>query len=126
MREKEEWKCATMECGGQCALMDGMTLLLILLVVNCNLDTQTQVSEFSPLKVLLASHSSLPATIGVPLKDYEWENSLSLFNNTACNETHSTLFQCISEDNIGVYDCGENNTARVVCEMPNPDVTTSS
>ena len=69
MREKEEWKCATMECGGQCALMDGIALLLILLVVN--LDTQTQVSEFSPLKVLLASHSSLPATIGVPLKDYE-------------------------------------------------------
>ena len=36
------------------------------------------------------------------------------------------LFQCVDMDSIGVYDCGENNVARVSCEMPIPDVTTIS
>ena len=63
-----------------------------------------------------------PVITGVSLKDYEWENSTTLFNNIMCNETHSMLLQCIDLDGIGVYNCSENNIARVGCEMPNPDV----
>ena len=39
---KEEWRCATMEYGGQCVLVAGIMLLLILSVIN--LDTQTIMS----------------------------------------------------------------------------------
>ena len=39
---KEEWRCATMEYGGQCVLMAGIMLLLTLSVIN--LDTETIVS----------------------------------------------------------------------------------
>ena len=35
--EKEEWRCASMECGGLCVQMDGMKLLLILSALS--LDT---------------------------------------------------------------------------------------
>ena len=42
MGVRDKWKCATMECGGQYVLMDGIKLLLILCVVNS--DTQTIVS----------------------------------------------------------------------------------
>ena len=42
LRWNEEWKCATIEYGGQCVQMDGMNLLLILPVTS--LDTQTLVS----------------------------------------------------------------------------------
>lgn len=54
------------------------------------------------------------------------ENILSLFNKTACNETHTVLFQCADLDEIGIYDCGENNIARVICENLSPAVTTAS
>ena len=39
---KEEWRCATVEYGGQCVLVAGIMLLLILSVIN--LDTQTIMS----------------------------------------------------------------------------------
>ena len=53
--------------------------------------------------------------------DFEWENSPIMFNNIACNEAHSTLLQCFDSDSIGVYDCGRNNTAGVICELPTLD-----
>ena len=34
LRERDEWRCATMEYGGQCVLMDGMKWQQMLSVVN--------------------------------------------------------------------------------------------
>ena len=57
-----------------------------------------------------------------------WEDSptVSLFNTTSCNETHSVLLECVNLDKIGVYNCSNNNIARVNCENLSPDVTTTS
>ena len=33
-REKDEWRCVTMEYGGQCVLMTGMKWMQMLSVVN--------------------------------------------------------------------------------------------
>ena len=37
IREKEEWRCASMECGEQCVQMDGMKLLLTLSALNLDM-----------------------------------------------------------------------------------------
>ena len=42
IREKEEWRCASMECGGQCVQMDGMKLLLMLSALS--LDTALEIT----------------------------------------------------------------------------------
>ena len=34
VRERDEWRCATMEYGGQCVLVDGMKWQQMLSVVN--------------------------------------------------------------------------------------------
>ena len=38
MREKDEWRFATIECGGQCVMMDGMKWMQVLSVVNLDMD----------------------------------------------------------------------------------------
>ena len=38
-----------------------------------------------------------------------------LFHNITCSETHSTLFQCIHLDTIGIYNC--ESTAGVICPL---------
>jgi hypothetical protein len=43
IKEMEEWRCATMECGGQCVQMDGMKLLLTLSVINLDIALETTV-----------------------------------------------------------------------------------
>jgi hypothetical protein len=42
-REEEEWRCASMECGGQCVQMDGMKLLLTLPALNLDIARKTTV-----------------------------------------------------------------------------------
>ena len=41
VREKEEWRCASMEYGVQRVLMNGMKLLLVLSVVNSDTSLET-------------------------------------------------------------------------------------
>ena len=43
MREKVKWRFATMECGGQCVLMDGMKQQKLLSVIS--LDTTMEVRK---------------------------------------------------------------------------------
>ena len=43
MREKDEWRFASMECGGQCVTMAGMRWTLMLSVIS--LDMEHQVNQ---------------------------------------------------------------------------------
>ena len=76
--------------------------------------------------MLLVNFTICSPLAGLPLKGIGLGNSPPFFNNITCNNTDSMLLQCIDEYNIGVYNCGENNTARVSCKMTNPDITTAS
>ena len=64
--------------------------------------------------------------VGDTFTEFGWEKSPVIFNNIACNEAHSMLVQCVNEQSIGVHNCGENNIAGVICEMPSPDNLTIS
>ena len=119
---KDKWRCATMECGEQCVLMAGVILLLVLSVINW--DTQTLVS-YVYMMLCYVLILSLSTNIGGAFTNFRWENSPIIFNNIACNETHSTLLQCFGEHNIGVFDCGGSKTAGVICEMPMVPVAVS-
>ena len=125
VREKDEWRCATMDNGGQCVLiMAGIKWLLILSVVS--LDTTNPVSLIYVLNSmccqLVIYHCP---SKGLALNVFGRGSSPLLFNNISCNKTHSMLFQCIDVQNIAVYNCSENNTAGVICGMPSPNVTIS-
>ena len=52
--------------------------------------------------------------------------TVSLFNTTSCNETHSVLLECVDVNKIGVYICSNNNVTRAVCENLSPEVMTTS
>ena len=117
VRDREGWRCASMEYGVQCVLMNGMKLLLVLSVVNSDTSLET---------IVRLVHIIITCTYDLSFCDQGIAPWISppLFNNTACSENHSVLLQCIDMHNISFYDC-ENNTAGVICEIPSPDNTTS-
>ena len=120
MRGKNKWRCDTMECGGQCVLMAGVTLLLMLFVVNWAL---------TPVSFTGCCNSCyLSLSINRGCIHRRWMGKFSnTFNSITCNEAHPMLLQCVNEQSIGVdNNCGENNIAGVICEMPSPDYLSTS
>jgi hypothetical protein len=100
--EKDEWRFATMEYGGQCVTMAGMK-------VDANVVCQ-QVG-FSYQRALPTNDSRFGDGKGPILLD-----------NVACNQIHSNLFQCVNFQYIGTFRyC--MHTAGVICEGMNSTST---
>ena len=61
MREKDEWRFATMECGGQCVLMDGVKQQKDLSVISLDMHMTMEVRKcinYNILNHLLFSFTS--------------------------------------------------------------------
>ena len=43
-----------------------------------------------------------------------------LLNDVTCNQSHSSLLQCVHPQDIGIHDCDRENVAGVIC----PNVST--
>ena len=43
------------------------------------------------------------------------QSTPTVFYNITCNETHSMLFQCVNLHSVGVYNCGGDIAAGVIC-----------
>ena len=126
IREKEEWRCASMECGVLCVQMDGMKLLLVLSALSLDMRMASIIQSIYICKYQEHSCYTVNRIIIIIQCHYYYFTGLSLtysqitvtpmlFHNITCNETHSMLFQCINLHSIGIHNCGGNATAGVVC-----------
>ena len=62
MREKDEWRFATTECGGQCVTMAGMKWMQMLSVINLDMEYQVRgiISALSShIKIFQFSQSNI-------------------------------------------------------------------
>ena len=92
MRE-DEWRFATMEYGGQCVTMAGIKWM--------------QVSSANSLVLTIRAIPTSNSHIGAG-------GGTILFENVRCNQSHSTLSQCVDLRLIGgLYNC--YHTAGVIC-----------
>ena len=110
IKEKVEWRCASMECGGQCVQMDGIKLLLILSALSLDTALEITVGYHRSIIFLFLSLSAK----GISPAKYP-----PLFDNIVCSENYSMLLQCFDVHNFGIYDNCESGTAEVICEMSN-------
>ena len=101
MKEKDEWRFATMEYGGQCVTMAGMKWMQLLSVLSLDM------IQFDQFWV------SIP--LGVPVSNFGAGEGPTLFDNVTCNQTHSELSQYIDLWTIGLHNCDQDNTAGVIC-----------
>ena len=118
IREKEEWRCASMECGVLYVQMDGMKLLLISSALS--LDTALEITVGFVIDHQLHIFTCF-YFLSLSIKGISTGNYPPLFNNIVCSEpeNYSMLLQCIDVHNFSINDDCENGTAEVICDIPN-------
>ena len=126
VREKDEWRLATMEYGGQCVTPAGMRWMLMWSVIN--LDTEEVWGVVKWHSLTLTSHHILDIYLpaATVMNTFGVGNGPPLLYNVSCTQTHSRLSQCVYPVEVGLFSC-QHGTVRagVSCEaaVTSPPVT---
>ena len=117
---KDEWRCVTMECGGQCVLMAGMKWRQMLSVVNLDLKNQVLGDNglFQLTFILILYYT-------VTIESYMYSSvergntTIILFHGIDCkaNRHYSSLLDCVNRSSIRIEtgSCDQDEIASVVC-----------
>ena len=116
VREKDEWRFATMEYGGQCVTMAGIKWMLTSSADNWDMGSQVlQVIIKCIFSNLIQQISSIFQ--GIPTNS-SWFGSGEgpvLLNNVACNASYTHLLECTHPMSIGMHECTRDSIAGVIC-----------
>ena len=113
METVDEWKSAWMVCGGQCATMVGILMMLRQCVEN--LDTKilvcvARITVFSQLTLIYKLERGIPTR-----KAYFGEGNGPIhLTNAQCTSDNTELIHC-DIDNTGMNNCDHSEDAGVIC-----------
>ena len=124
MNSRVVWKCAVVEYGAQCVMMDGETLMPGLYVGSLDLLRLVNV-----VSVAICSNSTIEHTImhtiGAIARSEAFYGQGSgdiLLDNVGCTGNETRLIDC-SNNGIGIHNCRHSEDASVTCQ---PQGTTAT
>ena len=82
---------------------------------------------FNPFEIFICSIMSQFNHAGMPVsQSFGAGMGPILLDNVTCNQSHSSLLQCVHPLDIGIHDCDQVNVAGVICPNVSDSAITTS